>query len=276
MHAWIKIKTTLLFGIAMALVCIGLVACQEPPPRQKIETKPIVVSMKIPPSPSDVGSESEVVDPIPLPGNEPHHAPVLPLGASTAEKLSLSSLELSTGSLPESTSEKEASPAQLRDKNPPETPAVARSLSESGAEPAHLEPEAELPLSNSFALEPYSSMDKINPFTPLIQTQPKETIAVYKGEKKPTRTLTPLEKFDLSQIRLVAVLTAESGKIAMVEEASGKGYVVKIGTYIGKDSGTVVQILTDRIVINEIITDFKGEEVSRTREMKLHKQEIEG
>jgi Tfp pilus assembly protein PilP len=52
--------------------------------------------------------------------------------------------------------------------------------------------------------------------------------------------------------------------------------VVRVGTYIGKDAGTVVQILKDRIVINETITDFRGEEISRTREMKLHKQEIEG
>ncbi|MDY0219554.1 MAG: pilus assembly protein PilP [Desulfobacterium sp.] len=208
MHAWIKIKTTFLFGVAMALGCMGLVACQEPPPRQEVEPRQVVVSMKVPPSPPAVEPvsepEAEVVNFIAVPGDEP---------------------DLS---------------------------------------------------STSFALEPYSPTDKINPFIPLVQTRPQTTIPVDKGEKKPTRALTPLEKFDLSQVRLVAVVLAESGKIAMIEEASGKGYVVRVGTYIGKDAGTVVQILKDRIVINETITDFRGEEISRTREMKLHKQEIEG
>lgn len=206
MHAWIKLKTTLLFGLGIALGCMGFVACQEPSPKQKVEPEQMVISMKIPPLPT----------------------------------------------------------------------ALASSASKSEEEPFHLAIEAELPLFPSFALEPYSPADKINPFIPLIQASPKATIAKDKGEKKSTRTLTPLEKFDLSQIRLVAVVLAESGKIAMVEEASGKGYVVKVGTYVGKDSGKVVQILPDRIVIDETVTDLRGESISRTREMKIRKQEVEG
>ncbi len=212
MHAWVKTKTIILFGLAMTFGCMGLVACQEPPSRQRVEPEKVVVSMKIPPSSPAVKpaaeSETEVIDPIAAPWDEPE--------------------------------------------------------------------DSKIPLFSSFALEPYSLTDKINPFIPLVQTRVSATIPVNKEEKKPTRTLTPLEKFDLSQIRLVAVVMAESGKIAMVEEASGKGYVVRVGTYIGKGGGTVVQILTDRIVINETITDFRGEEISHTREMKLHKQEIEG
>jgi type IV pilus assembly protein PilP len=273
MHAWIKIKTILLFGLAMALGCMGLLACQEPPPRQKVEPKQEVVLMKIPPSPPAMKPEPQVVDPV----VEPEHSPVLQPEPPGIEKPSLAA----PGFIP---GQEQVSGVPIEQM----PPVVASSSSVSGEEPSPpasevnvekpspLASEVKLPFSTSFALEPYSPTDKINPFIPLIQTQPKATIAVDKREKKPTRTLTPLEKFDLSQIRLVAVVLAQSGKIAMVEEASGKGYVVRLGTYIGKDAGTVVQILTDRIVINEIITDFKGEEISRTREMKLHKQEIEG
>jgi type IV pilus assembly protein PilP len=122
---------------------------------------------------------------------------------------------------------------------------------------------------------PYTSTGKIDPFRPLIQTQIKTVIAPDIDREKPTRVLTPLEKFDLSQIRLVAVVLAESGNVAMVEEATGKGYMVRIGTYIGKDGGAVEQILEDRVVIRETVKDFRGKAVPRIREMKLHKQMIE-
>jgi len=120
----------------------------------------------------------------------------------------------------------------------------------------------------------YSSTGKIDPFLPLIQAKPvvvKEDVT----EDKPMRVLTPLEQFDLSQIRLVAVVEADSGNIAMVEETSGKGYILGLGTYIGKNGGRVEKILNDRIVIKEIVKDFRGDLISSSREMILHKQVIE-
>lgn len=148
-----------------------------------------------------------------------------------------------------------------------EKPAVASPLSQPEAKSVVSEP-AEPPF--------YSSKGKIDPFLPLIRTEKKVAAGTDAREKKPQRVLTPLEKFDLSQIRLVAVVIAESGNIAMVEETSGKGYVVRIGTYMGKNDGRVEMILRDRIVIKEIVKNFRGDAVPRSREMKLHKQEIEG
>ncbi len=154
-----------------------------------------------------------------------------------------------------------------KDAAPTGKPAVASPLSQPEEKPVVSEPG-----------EPkfYSSKGKTDPFMPLIRTEQKAVAGTAAREKKPQRVLTPLEKLDLSQIRLVAVVTAESGNLAMVEETSGKGYVVRIGTYIGKNSGRVEKILRDRIVIKEIVKNFRGDTVPRSSEMKLHKQEIEG
>ena len=154
-----------------------------------------------------------------------------------------------------------------KDAVPTEKPAVASPLSQPEEKPVVSE-SAEPPF--------YSAKGKIDPFLPLIRTEKKAVAGTDAREKKPQRVLTPLEKLDLSQIRLVAVVLAESGNIAMVEENSGKGYVVRIGTYIGKNEGRVEKILTDRIVIKEVVKDFRGDAVLRSREMKLHKQEFEG
>ncbi len=124
---------------------------------------------------------------------------------------------------------------------------------------------------DSEKLEHYDFQGKIDPFKPLIQEKPDppENIA----DKKPTRILTPLEKIDLGQIRLVAVIIMEKKQIAMVEEASGKGYEVGLGTYIGKKQGRVTEIKNSSIVITELNRDFKGRLTEHIQEIKLHKND---
>ena len=125
-------------------------------------------------------------------------------------------------------------------------------------------------------IEAYSGEGKIDPFEPLIKVETKQAIA--QGEpvklmEKPERILTPLEKLDYSQMKLVAIINADAGSVAMVEEAGGKGYVVGLGTNIGRDGGTVVEIQKDKIVILERLRDYKGKIIKRTQEMKLNKTE---
>ena len=84
--------------------------------------------------------------------------------------------------------------------------------------------------------------------------------------------LTPLEKVSLSQLKLAAVMLAPSGDKALVEEASGKGYVITQGTYIGRNSGQVVDILMDRIIIEEMAKDLLGKSVVKRIEMMLQKK----
>ncbi|MFO7750942.1 MAG: pilus assembly protein PilP, partial [Desulfobacteraceae bacterium] len=123
----------------------------------------------------------------------------------------------------------------------------------------------------------YVSTGKIDPFHPLIQTEKEKKKQAEAGEEKaPSRILTPLEKLDFSQMKLAAIVHAPSGNMAMVEESGGKGYIVRIGTFIGKNSGRVIKIEKDRIVIEERVKNFKGDFVERSREMKLHKKEYEG
>jgi len=116
----------------------------------------------------------------------------------------------------------------------------------------------------------YNSKGKIDPFKPLIQ---EKTIAENRSatDNKPKRILTPLEKIELGQIRLVAVVVMGKNRIAMVEEASGKGYEVGIGTYIGRNQGRVSEIKDSSIVIKEIVKDYKGRLKEHVWEMKLHK-----
>ncbi len=126
-------------------------------------------------------------------------------------------------------------------------------------------------VTESDKLKHYDSQGKIDPFKPLIQAEPDQPENI--PEKRPARILTPLEKIDLSQIRLVAVIILNKKQIAMVEEASGKGYEVGLGTYIGKNQGRVTEIKNSSIVITELVRDFKGRLKENIQEIKLHKND---
>jgi len=105
----------------------------------------------------------------------------------------------------------------------------------------------------------YDPQGKLDPFAPLFQEEQPEPIAVSPQKtEKPRRLLTPLERVDLSQLKLVAVIQAMSGDKAMVQDASGKGYIVKNGTYIGTSSGKIIEILADRIIVEEKVEDLYG------------------
>lgn len=117
----------------------------------------------------------------------------------------------------------------------------------------------------------YNVANKVDPFAPLVQEVGKN----YKSEKKPPvrpkRALTPLEKMELSQVKLVAIVITPKLKLAMVEEPMGKGYEVRVGTFIGKNGGQVSAINPDAIRVKEHVMDNKGQSVAHYQEIKLRK-----
>lgn len=122
----------------------------------------------------------------------------------------------------------------------------------------------------------YARSERIDPFVPLFKEEPetKEKPEQEKSDgkpKPPPRRLTPLEKLDLSQLKLVGIVRTPRGNKAMVEEASGKGYIIDKGTYIGIHSGQVVEIRKDRIVVEEKDKDSMGKVTVRTREIKFQR-----
>ena len=130
----------------------------------------------------------------------------------------------------------------------------------------------------------YNPRGKADPFEPLLREEskktekrpePKEEPAVSSKPKPPPRRLTPLEKLDLGQLKLVGIIRAETGNKALVEEASGKGYIIVKGTYIGIHSGIVVDILPDRVVVEEQDEDVLGKVTVRKRELKFNRPEGE-
>jgi Tfp pilus assembly protein PilP len=85
--------------------------------------------------------------------------------------------------------------------------------------------------------------------------------------------LTPLQRIALSQLKLVAIVLSPTGNKALVEDPSGKGYIISKGTYIGQDYGRVTEILEDKAIVEAEVEDFlSGNPKLQTTELRLHKE----
>jgi type IV pilus assembly protein PilP len=114
----------------------------------------------------------------------------------------------------------------------------------------------------------YNPKGKIDPFAPLFSETPG--LASSSGKKYVRRRpLTPLERIDLSQLRLVGIIWSKSGNLAMVEDATGKGYVIAKGTYIGVHGGKVVKITNDGAIVQESLENVFGKRTVKQKELKL-------
>jgi len=115
----------------------------------------------------------------------------------------------------------------------------------------------------------YNPVSKPDPFKPFIQLTPVK-------ESSRSVPLTPLQKYEISQLKLVAIIAAPEGNIALVEDSAGKGYFLKKGTGIGKNDGKVKKILKDRVIIEEAYEDIFGQKKVNEISLFLHRVEEGG
>ncbi len=155
-------------------------------------------------------------------------------------------------------------------KAPPQArPPAAKGTNSPNAPNPNTEAESAPPA--KMARLPYDPTGKMDPFKPLFREEPKPEEEKVKKPKAPERPRTPLERLDLGQLRLTAIVFSQNRPRAMVEEATGKGYVVELGTPIGLERGQVTKITRDRIVIEHLKTDDFGNTIPQRRELKLQK-----
>ena len=105
---------------------------------------------------------------------------------------------------------------------------------------------------------------KIDPFISLFKA---DSPSVNQASKRVPQG--PLEMIALDQLKLTGIVRKQHVAKALVEEASGKGYVIEVGTYVGSNGGRVTQILDDRVIVQEESTDALGKKTVQERELKL-------
>jgi type IV pilus assembly protein PilP len=79
--------------------------------------------------------------------------------------------------------------------------------------------------------------------------------------------LPPLQRREVSELKLVAVVWGSLGTYGLLEMPDGKGYAVRVGTPVGPNHGVVKRITTKDLTVGERYVDFFG--ATRTREIVL-------
>lgn len=137
---------------------------------------------------------------------------------------------------------------------PPQPPAPVQPVA-LPPEPAPKPAEAVTPFS-------YNPGGRRDPFRSII------TVEKTKG----IRALLPLQRVEINELKLIAIVWGGFGYHAMVQTSDGKGYTLKVGTAVGPTDGSVKKITEQNVVIEENYTDIFGERKLRQVVLELHPQ----
>jgi len=86
---------------------------------------------------------------------------------------------------------------------------------------------------------------------------------------RPRENLSPLERFELNQLKIVGIVWDMKEPRAMVEDSAGLGYTIKVGAPIGANDGVVKAIRRNEIIVEEFYHDVYGARKKREISMKL-------
>lgn len=119
----------------------------------------------------------------------------------------------------------------------------------------------------------YVTEGRSDPFKPFIS--PKATTPPANRDPNEIveegKELTGMQLFEPGQLTLVGIMTSESGAIALVEDQTRKGYMLKQGLPVGR-RGIVTQIDKQQVVITETAHTRAGKEINSTVIMRLNKE----
>lgn len=138
----------------------------------------------------------------------------------------------------------------------PTPPAVGGLPKPAEAAPPPPEPEVEAP-EIAYA---YTPVGKRDPFRSLFERVEVEDKAI-----------TELQRFQLDQLKVVAIVTGRATPYAMVEDPNGNGHTLTRGTLVGKNWGRVAQITNECVVVREEYRDYTGRKVTNELNMCLPK-----
>ena len=112
------------------------------------------------------------------------------------------------------------------------------------------------------------ALGKRDPFRPY-------TLNIKTAARRAPEKLSPLERYELGQLKVVGVIWDVKQPNAIVEDAAGLGYVVRTGTAIGSNEGKIKKIHPAGLVVEEFETDLFGTKRKIERTMKLATEKAE-
>jgi len=101
----------------------------------------------------------------------------------------------------------------------------------------------------------YNPLGKPDPFRPFVTVVTAKDIDVKKQiAKKAEASMFPLQRAETEKYRVVGIAGDKDHRVAIAEDASKKFYPLLVGTHIGLYNGKVIEIMADRVIVEEYET----------------------
>jgi type IV pilus assembly protein PilP len=111
----------------------------------------------------------------------------------------------------------------------------------------------------------------LDPYDPGAHRDPFQPPTINAAAEENPRT--PLERYEIGQLKLVGVVWDATAPRAMVEDSAGLGYILTVNTPIGVSGGIVKSIEPRRVLIEESIQNYYGEKVAKEVIMELPQED---
>ncbi len=118
----------------------------------------------------------------------------------------------------------------------------------------------------------YAVEGRQDPFRPFLSPKAATPTGLDPNEiVEDSSELVGMQLFEPGQLTLAGVLLNNNASVALVEDQTKKGYMLKIGTPIGR-RGVVTEIQKSQVIITEKAKTRAGQEISSTVIMKLNNE----
>lgn len=113
----------------------------------------------------------------------------------------------------------------------------------------------------------YQRVNRPDPFVPFVNEQTSGSSPVAEDEE----VLTGMQLFEPGQLDLVTILFSGDQAVAMVQDSTGRGHIIKPQQKIGR-RGVIKDILSNVVVIEEWYLTTAGQRKYKNIEMVLRKE----
>jgi hypothetical protein len=95
-------------------------------------------------------------------------------------------------------------------------------------------------------------------YVPIGKRDPFKRPSAGDGTDRDVSAINPLEKFNIEQFQLRAILRGSSVASAMFEDPEGRVHILSEGTLLGRERGTISRILNREVIITERTVNYLG------------------
>ena len=111
-------------------------------------------------------------------------------------------------------------------------------------------------------------------YDPKSRRDPFQSLARLVKVDKTRAEMPPLQRVQISDLKLLGIMWGGYGYYALVQTPDGKGYTVKEGMLMGSNNGVIATITDRAIIVSEPSIDITGQKSTKDVELLLRPKEV--